>query len=60
MYLPIILTPELGIYKFEKKFKKYSGGINSLVVPLGVTVLEVEESFMQSLSPFLLFFADKK
>ena len=45
---------------FEKKFKKYSGEINPLVVPSGVTVLAVEESSMQSLSAFLLFFADKK
>ena len=49
-----------GIYMFEKKFKKYSGEINPLVIPSGVTVLAVEESSMQSLSAFLLFFADKK
>ena len=48
------------MYRFEKKFKKYSGEINPLIVLLGVTVLEVEESFMQKLSAFLLFFADKK
>ena len=41
-----------GIYRFENKFNKYSEEINPLVIPLGVNVLGVEESFMQSLSAF--------
>ena len=49
-----------GIYRFEKKSKKYSGEINPLIVPLGVTLLEVAESSMQILSAFVLFSADKK
>ena len=48
-----------GIYRFGKKVNKYSGEINPLIAHLGVIVLEVEESFMQSLSILLLIFADK-
>ena len=52
--LTVVVYTGLG-----KKVKKHSGEINPLIAHLGVTVLEVEKSFMQNLSTLLLFSADK-